>query len=182
MRVGVALSGARWMVGIAIALHVLWGVILLFSAAPLGATPVHVYAGLPHALAGLLFLFVAAVAALGVLRLPSGWPEVLALLPQQAVLSVSAYGALQAIVVKHYGDGVVRPRLFILADQSPAILVMLLHTAAILAIAAGGAAQTDLRRSLDEARAETERLRRTLAQQAAALGLGDQEPPVKSGD
>ena len=48
------------------------------------------------------------------------------------MLTFSAYAAVVAVAVAHYGDGVTRPRLFILADQVPAVLAMVLHTAAVI--------------------------------------------------
>lgn len=55
-----------------------------------------------------------------------------ALLPQQALLTLSAYAAVSAITAAHYGDGLMRPRVFILADQAPAMIALVLHTAALI--------------------------------------------------
>ena len=39
---------------------------------------------------------------------------------------------MAAVLVGHYGDGVPRPALYILADQAPAIIAFVLHTAAVI--------------------------------------------------
>jgi hypothetical protein len=60
-----------------------------------------------------------------------------ALVPQQVLMMVSAFGAIQASVYSQFADGVVRPFWFIFSDQSPYIVVMILHTLAILEEYAG---------------------------------------------
>jgi hypothetical protein len=72
------------------------------------------------------------LAAWAVTRHQPSWQTLAALLPQQAILTVSAYAAVAAVAAAHYGDGVIRPREFILADQKPVILVFVLHTAAVV--------------------------------------------------
>jgi len=84
-----------WIIWYAIALHVVWGLTLLFEPAAGNITAIH-------------------------------------LIPQQFVLMMSAFGAIAAIMHSTFADGVPRPRGFILADQSPAVLAAAFHTAAII--------------------------------------------------
>ena len=44
-----------------------------------------------------------------------------------SLLLVSAVGAIRAMVISAYGDGVQRPRAFIIADQLPIVLIAVFH-------------------------------------------------------
>ncbi|HKB32058.1 MAG TPA: hypothetical protein VKD26_14640 [Streptosporangiaceae bacterium] len=92
-----------------------------------------------------------------------------ALLPQQGLLTISAYAALLAVIDAHYGDGVIRPRMFILADQAPVIITMVLHTAAMVELHARRPADDVVRSAFGAMNAEAERLRTALAEKAATL-------------
>lgn len=105
----------------------------------------------------------------GVTRRRPSWQGLAALLPQQAILTFSAYAAVAAVAVAHYGDGVPRPRLFILADQAPAVLAMVLHTAAVVEMHARWPVSDALRASLGELDAQAERLRGDLKEKADLL-------------
>ena len=123
----------RWVIWYAVALHTAWAVLLLFGSAPLGSTAMHVFAGVPRPLvvAALVAVVIPAAWAANRRRVPSRW-TLLAVLPQQAVLTMSAVAAVSAVVQARYGDGVIRPRGFIAADQAPVVLTMVLHTFAII--------------------------------------------------
>jgi len=84
-------------------------------------------------------------------------------------MTFSACAAVIAVAVAHYGDGVPRPRLFILADQVPVILTMVLHTAAVIDMHARWPSGTALQASLGELDAGSERLRGDLAEKADLL-------------
>ncbi len=158
-----------WIIWYAVLLHALWGVLLLASLSPYGATPLHVYEGVPRfAMAGFLFL-ASGLAAWAITRPGPSWQSLAALLPQQGLLTISAYAALLAVVEAHYGDGVIRPRLFILADQAPVILAMVLHTAAVIELHARPPAEDVLRSAFGAMNDEAERLRTALAEKAATL-------------
>lgn len=147
----------------AIALHLLWGSLLLVNDRALGATALHAFAGMPRLLTAAVLFAVAATAAVGVVwRAPR--PVTLALLlPQQAVLSISAMSAITAVVGGRYGDGVPRPWYFILADQAPVILTMVLHTIAVVQLHLTRVPTGDLRVKLAGVQEEAERLRAMLA-------------------
>src|SRR5260370_34584692 len=91
-----------------------------------------------------------------------------ALLPQQGLLTISAYAALLAAIDAHYGGGVIRPRMFILADQAPVIITMVLHTAAMVELHARRPADDVVRAEFRAMNAGAERLRTALAGDAAA--------------
>lgn len=121
-----------WIIWYAVLLHTFWGVLLLLSPAPYGATALHIYRMVPRALMAALLFLASALAAWAVTRRRASMGTLAALLPQQTLLTLSALSALAAVIASHYADGVPRPRLFILADQAPALIVFLLHTAAII--------------------------------------------------
>lgn len=121
-----------WIIWYAVLLHVLWASLLAASQNPYGATALHVYRLVPRPLMAGVLLVASALAAWAVTRDQPSWQTLAALLPQQAILTVSAYAAIAAVVVAHYGNGVIEPRAFILADQAPVMLVFVLHTAAVV--------------------------------------------------
>ena len=121
-----------WIIWYAVGLHMLWGSLLLVSPSGYGVTALHVFQNLPRDLmAGILFA-ASGLAVWAVMRSRPSLKTLAALLPQQALLTLSAYAAVAAIVAAHYGDGVMRPRIFILADQAPAIIAFALHTMAVI--------------------------------------------------
>jgi hypothetical protein len=148
-----------WIVWYAVLLHTLWACLLLTGSKPYGATPLHVYSSLPRLLMAGALLAASVLAAWAVTRHQRSWQTLAALLPQQAILTVSAYAAFAAVVVAHYGDGVIRPREFILADQAPVILAFALHTAAVVEMHARRTTADVLQATLDTLDTEAERLR-----------------------
>ena len=121
-----------WIVWYAVVLHTAWACLLLLSSAVYGPTALRVFHDLPRDLmAGALFS-ASGLAIWALTRHEPSLKSLAALLPQQALLTLSAYAAVAAVFVAHYGDGLVRPRLFILADQAPAIIAFVLHTAAVI--------------------------------------------------
>jgi len=148
-----------WIVWYAIGLHTLWACLLLASQQTYGATALHVYRPVPRLLMAGVLLIASVLAAWAVTRQRPSWQTLAALLPQQAILTVSAYAAAAAVVAAHYGDGVIRPRSFILADQAPAILAFVLHTAAVVEMHARQTTAEVLQATLTAMDTETERLR-----------------------
>ena len=148
-----------WIVWYAILLHTLWACLLLASRKPYGATALHVYSPLPRALMAGALLTASVLAAWAITRRQPSWRTLAALLPQQAILTASAYAAAAAVVTAHYGDGVIRSRPFILADQAPAILVFALHTAAVVEMHARQTTAEILRDTLTAMDTEADRLR-----------------------
>jgi len=128
-----------WIIWYAVILHTVWGCLLLLSPSAYGATAIHIFHGLPRDLIASVLFLASGMAVWAVTRPRPSLRSLAALLPQQGLLTLSAYGAVAAVVVAHYGDGVSRPRLFILADQAPAIIALILHTAALAEMHARGA-------------------------------------------
>jgi uncharacterized membrane protein YgcG len=144
----------------AVALHLLWGCLLLVSGRVLGATALHAFAGLPRLLTAGIMFSVAAMAAVGVTRHGPRRVTLALLLPQQAVLSISAMSAVSAVAESKYGDGVPRPWYFILADQAPVIMTMVLHTIAVVQLHLTSERSTaQLRARLAAVQLEADRLR-----------------------
>ena len=158
-----------WIIWYAVLLHITWGCLLLASRVPYGATALHVYHGVPRVVLAAALFAASGLAMWGVTRRRPSWQGLATLLPQQAIMTFSAYAAVVAVAVAHYGDGVPRPRLFILADQVPAVLTMVLHTAAVIEMHARWPVGTALRASLGELDAGSERLRGDLAQKVDLL-------------
>ena len=148
-----------WIIWYAVLLHTLWACLLLASTRPYGATALHVYGPVPRLLMAGALLAASVLAAWAVTRHQPSWQTLAALLPQQAILTVSAYAALAAVAAAHYGDGVIRPRAFILADQAPVILVFVLHTAAVVEMHARRSTAEVLHATLTTMDTEAERLR-----------------------
>jgi hypothetical protein len=158
-----------WIIWYAVLLHITWGCLLLASRDPYGATALHVYHWVPRVVLAAALFAASGLAIWGGTRRRPSWQGLAALLPQQAILTFSAYAAVVAVAVAHYGDGVPRPRLFILADQVPAVLAMVLHTAAVIEMHARWPVGTALRASLGELDAGSERLRGDLREKADLL-------------
>jgi hypothetical protein len=128
-------EASRYIVWLVTVLHLLWAILLwLQGPKAYGATSLHLWDSVPPVLFGAL-LFV--VGLLGILSVEFFFDlnklvATLLVLPQQVVLAVSAYAVVQAVVESQYGDGVIRPRVFILADQAPLLIVFLVHLGFVL--------------------------------------------------
>lgn len=122
-----------WPVWYAMLLHLAWGALLLADGRAIDTTTLHVFAHNTSEVVAGLFIAVAALAGIA-LRRPRRFRSALLLLPQQAVLILSAVGAVSAMAAGMFGDGVVRPHAFIAADQLPAVLAALFHTAYLVDI------------------------------------------------
>lgn len=116
----------QWIILYACSLQSIWGLQLLFF----GGQRIAAWSGfewIPSHLLGALFLLASASSYYGMVRNTSiGF-----MLPQQAVLTICALGSITMVVLGHYADGPIYPRLFIFADQLPIILVGAWHTASI---------------------------------------------------
>lgn len=126
----------KWVVMLAIAIHLLWGILLLSGEKSVtGVTAIHTTqtllgspstVGWAYLLAS--FCSLAGIILEGRIRLMF---ELSLMLPQQFLLMLSAFGALYAMRLSAFADGVVRPRSFLIADQGPAVLIAVFHTLAL---------------------------------------------------
>lgn len=123
-----------WIIWYAVVLHTVWGCLLLLSPSVYGPTALHIFHDLPRGLMASIFFLASGLAVWAVTQRRPSLRTLAALMPQQALLTLSAYGAVVAVATAKYGDGVSRPPAFILADQAPAIIAFILHTAAIIEI------------------------------------------------
>lgn len=114
----------------AVVLHFLWAGCVFYSDDALGPTGVAALARYIPAVILPWSILTAAVLALVALSLRPAW-FLLMLMPQQILLLMSASGAIEAIWLGQFADGVVRSRVFLLADQFYSILVCIGHTTAI---------------------------------------------------
>ncbi|HEX6469339.1 MAG TPA: hypothetical protein VF069_09605 [Streptosporangiaceae bacterium] len=157
----------------AVALHLTWGCLLLISGKVLGATALHAFEGLPRLLTAAIMFSVATMAAVGAVRRGPRPVTLGLLLPQQAVLSISAMSAVSAVAHSRYGDGVPRPWYFILADQTPVIMTMVLHTIAVVQLHLTDQPPTaHLRARLAAVQQEADRLRLKISGDGAGDGHG----------
>jgi hypothetical protein len=150
----------------AVALHVLWGCLLLIDGDVLGATSISAFSDVPPMLMAAVFFAVAVMAAVGVTRRRGTWLSLAMLVPQQAILSVSAVSAIVAVLYSRYGDGVERPWHFILADQAPVILTVVLHTIAVVQLHLPRRADRTLWDTVQAVQGRADSLRDMLAQRA----------------
>lgn len=115
-------------------MHLTWAAMLTVSHVPTGVTAIHAAEGIfPHywMFVGALWVVVA-LAGIAMWRGLEDRISFIFLIPQQYVLTYSAVAAGQAIWLGQYGDGVLRPSLFIAADQLPVILIAVFHSLAII--------------------------------------------------
>lgn len=80
-----------------------------------------------------LMLIAASLAIVGLtITITSSLKRFLLFIPQQLFLLVTMSSAIDAIVLQHYSDGVIRPWTFILQDQLPSIVLTIGYFFAIL--------------------------------------------------
>lgn len=115
-----------------VVLHYIWALILLVDSNAAPATAISGLYGNFDRMVPYFLLFASTTAWISVTRpRVSLWP-ILLIIPQQVILMLSAYAALAAMVAGKFADGVPRPHAFIIADQCPAVLIMVFHTIAVL--------------------------------------------------
>ena len=127
-----AKQGGSWVIWYVLTIHVVWAFLLLHSPTPGFSTPVHgLEVILPRYWLAAALLLISASAWWGS-RQPTGLRGWVALIPQQAATVATAASAIHAAAIAQYSDGVPRAWPFILADQLPAIMLLALHTAAVI--------------------------------------------------
>ena len=127
---------SQYVIWFAIVQHIVWGVLMLFSAEPTKVTAIFTTFVVMHnrpALA-MMFIMVGLLSLWTMRRTTAESYDLWASMPQQFLLMASATGAIMAVVAGHFGDGAVYSRWFIAADQLPAVLLAVLHTACLLRV------------------------------------------------
>lgn len=122
-----------WVIYYAIFLHLTWGLLLLFTAAPLHSTPVGaVYKAVPNRFTLAVVLIQVGGMALVGIRRQRDMVGLVFVLPQQGVLTISAVAGVVASMSGHYLDGTAAGNWHIFADQLPTMLAAIFHTLAII--------------------------------------------------
>ena len=117
------------------AMHLIWGIGLVISdTLPLVTGLNHIFLLTNDAgISALLLMAVAVVAIFGLAVTPQrSMYRLVVLVPQQIFLVLSMTSVMQAVVSGMYPDGVVRPHMFILMDQTPMILLVIGYTLGII--------------------------------------------------
>lgn len=110
-------------------LHILWGICLLLDSSVVGVTGIGLlYKVFPDPwLLAFVCIFVGAISIFGVLHSHSKL-QFFFLAPQQFFLFLSAVSSIHCVWYSTYADGIVHPRYFILADQSPSLIVLFFYS------------------------------------------------------
>lgn len=118
---------------LATGLHLGWGIMLVLDPGAGRISALFPFAahGQSAAVLGLLLIGSGVLATAALLHRPTPWTFV-ALLPQQTLLALSAIAVVYFAWVGHFGDGVSRSNLFILADQWEKVLLALMHPFGLL--------------------------------------------------
>jgi hypothetical protein len=120
----------------AIALHITWCIALLLSSTPKETTAIHSLGLLwPNRYGLVLVLLAVAGCATAAIFMKPSRARLLMLVPQQLALGISASGAVVAIGSGAYPDGTHRDSMFLLSDQIPAVLALVIHSATIIYLA-----------------------------------------------
>ncbi len=132
----------RWMLWLAVTIHLLWGILILASGEMVTAiTAIHTTMSVLGTAQRVAFAYILAsvltLAAIIFEKRIGVAGELLCLMPQQFLLMLSAFGAINAIWISAFADGIVRARSFLAADQGIAILVAIFHTLTILEVFGG---------------------------------------------
>ena len=112
------------------AMHVTYAICYLIDDKVGLITALHLSTQIFGESAWILFLVVGLMALVPMLAPMSAIAVHLFLWPQQLMLFLMALSAIDAVLVESYPDGYMAPSVFILADQSYAIFLMLGHLAA----------------------------------------------------
>ena len=132
------MSGAALVVIYGIALHLIWGIILLVAGAQHTAGLSWAVDVMGGANAAGVILIAAALAAMAGIKAKTISTKLGLLLWQQFIMTYAAGEALTCVVNGAYADGTVRPRMFILADQVNLILPAILHVIAVVVLVTEG--------------------------------------------
>jgi hypothetical protein len=120
----------------AVMLHASWTVALLADPATKNATAVHGPAVLfPNRYGLALLLVVVASCATGGIFMQLSRLKIALLVPQQIMLGFSAAAAIEAMTAGHFADGIRRSQWFIISDQAPAVIALVVHSVTILYLA-----------------------------------------------
>ena len=125
-----------WMIIYAIVLHFTWGICIFID--PVSAiwptsvnTLAFLFGGAYQTATASVIASLMAIASFWFSRRGKLGVAVYLCIPQQLIMIVSFIGAISAVYSSSFADGVVRPSMFIMADQLPSLIAMPLHTMAL---------------------------------------------------
>jgi len=120
----------------AVLLHLVQGALLIANpTAGRVTSTTHIidWLGTTPQILGIIYICIAVSSILGLLMCNRySVARLVSLIPQQVFLTLAATAASVAIYESAFGDGVVRSRYFIAADQAPIIIAAFLHSAIII--------------------------------------------------
>ena len=122
------MNGVFWLV---IVMEIIWCAILKISPEAYNSVPLFYLGGFVGGIGVLpICLSAASICSIAGLTLykANSTKQVILLSPQQMFLSLIAIGAMLSSFHGTYADGVIREKLFILADQLPIIGIFVLHS------------------------------------------------------
>jgi len=126
------MNGVFWLV---IVMEIIWCAILKISPEAYNSVPLFYLGEFLGGIGIIPICFSAAsicsLAGLTLYKAKSTY-QIILLSPQQMFLAIMALGAVISVSHGAYADGVIRPNLFILADQLPIIGVFVLHSIAFI--------------------------------------------------
>lgn len=133
----------NWIVAAAVVVHAIWGIVLLWSPAPLHTTPLGAIHAIPlfqnRWIAAAIYIGASVIASIPVVRpqLDTRFVGLMTAIPQQFLLMVSFFTAVLAIFRGQYPDGYVpdaygSPRMFIFVDQLWPMVGMVSHSLSLI--------------------------------------------------
>lgn len=125
---------ANFIILYAVLLHLFWGISMLADPS---ANMISGVAGVKSLIGAAAAPYVFIAAALLGLQATIGEPRIWKAyigVPQQFLLVLSSVGAIGCMIKGAFADNVIRPHAFLIADQSPVLIVAALHIAALLSI------------------------------------------------
>lgn len=119
-----------WMVSF---LHLFWAV-LLISGGPYNTIGIGSLMAVFHYrwLAVTILLVTVVVTTYGLVCHPPRIIRAATLMPQNLLIGIVAAGEILFAIHGHYADGTIRSSLFILGDQCPYIMLLYMHTVALV--------------------------------------------------
>ena len=121
-----------WVIAAAIAIHILWGLTLLFKPEAGGATALHTLNSMGPTVLPIFLIAVGSLAIIGLSRRNRSVYDSIWLAPQQIAMFVSLGDAAAAVTLGRYADGTPSPRAHIFVDQLPTMVFTIAHAMAVL--------------------------------------------------
>jgi hypothetical protein len=119
----------------ALILHAFWAITLAVDPVSRNATALNALVKVFGNFTMGVLISIVILTLIGLFWVRKRISTILLLIPQQLILFIAAEGSLMAVYRGTYADLVVRPRMFIAADQAPIILTAIFYTMAMIQVA-----------------------------------------------